>query len=102
VLPGVGDYVGASAGGLTPSGFTMGVQQFENPETCTVWEWGVGEVVTALAQAGLSVTALHEYPYINGERPFANMREDVGRRMLPPSTVPAMPLMYGVVAVKHS
>lgn len=102
VLPGVGDYVGASAGGLTPSGFTTGVQQFENPEPCTVWGWGVGEVVTALANAGLRITTLHEYPYANGERPFANMREDVGRRMRPPSDVPMMPLMYSVVAIKHS
>lgn len=102
VLPGVGDYVGASAGGLTPSGFTTGVQQFENHEPCTVWGWGVGEVVTALASAGLRITTLREYPYINGERPFANMREDAGRRMKPPSDVPTMPLMYGVVAIKHS
>jgi SAM-dependent methyltransferase len=100
VLPGVGDYVGASAGGLTPSGFAPGVQDFHNPEPCILYQWGVGEVVTALANAELRITALHEYPYSNGERPFANMREDVARRMLPPSDVPAMPLMYGVVAVK--
>jgi len=100
-LPGVGDYVGASEGGLTPSGFVGGVEQFENPEPCVLYQWGVGEVITALAQAGLSVTALHEYPYINGERPFAHMREDTARRMFPPPNVPAIPLMYGVVAVKH-
>jgi SAM-dependent methyltransferase len=100
-LPGVGDYVGASAGGLTPSGFVAGIEQFENPEPCVLYQWGVGEVVTALANAGLSVTQLQEYPYVNGERPFANMREDHQRRMFPPANVPSIPLMYGVVAVKR-
>jgi hypothetical protein len=32
-------------------------------------------VVTALAEAGLRITALEEYPYANGERKFADMRE---------------------------
>lgn len=100
VLPGVGDYVGASAGGLTPSGFAPGIDHFDNPEPCVLYQWGVGEVVTALAGAGLRITALHEYPYSNGERPFANMREDAQRRMLPPLDVPTIPLMYGVAAVK--
>jgi hypothetical protein len=100
-LPGVGDYVGASAGGLTPSGFVASIEQFENPEPCVLYQWGVGEVVTALANAGLSVTQLQEYPYVNGERPFANMREDHQRRMFPPANVPSIPLMYGVVAVKR-
>lgn len=99
-LPGVGDYVGASRGGLTPSSFAAGVQDFVNPEPCVVYQWGVGEVITALAGAGLSVTALHEYPYTNGERPFARMREEVGRRMFPPPDVPALPLMYGLAAIK--
>jgi SAM-dependent methyltransferase len=97
---GVGDYVGAAQGGLTPSGYAPGVQEFQNPEPCTLFQWGLGEVVTALAQAGLMITALHEYPYINGERPFAGMREDEGRRMFPPADVPSIPLMYGLVARK--
>jgi SAM-dependent methyltransferase len=93
---GVGDYVGASGGGLAPAGFAEGVGGFENPEPCYLFRWGLGEVVTALAGAGLEITALEEYPYSNGERHFARMRELPGHRMAPPADVPAVPLMYAV------
>jgi SAM-dependent methyltransferase len=99
-LPGIGDYVGTSEGGLTPSGYAEGMQNFENPEPCYLHQWGLGEVVTALAEAGLAITALHEYPYTNGERPFAEMRADADRRMYSPDGVPALPLMYGLAARK--
>ncbi len=98
---GVGDYVGASSGGLTPAGFAGGVRGFENPEPCLLFRWGLGEVVTALPRAGLEVTALEEYPHSNGERHCAGMREMPGRRMLPPENVPAVPLMYGLRAEKN-
>jgi len=98
---GVGDYVGVSGGGLAPAGFEEGVGGFENPEPCCLYRWGLGEVVTALAGAGLRITALEEYPYSNGERHFARMRELPGRRMAPPADVPAVPLMYGVRAEKN-
>lgn len=97
---GVGDYVGEAAGGLTPAGFVEGVRNFENPHRCHLFRWGLGEVVTALAGAGLRITVLKEYPYSNGERHFAGMRELSGRRMVPPEGVPAVPLMYGIVAEK--
>src|SRR5918999_3081679 len=98
---GVGDYVGASGGGLTPAGFVEGVRDFENPEGCYLFRWGLGEVVTALAEAGLRITALEEYPYANGERKFAGMRELPGKRMVPPEDVPTIPLMYGIRAEKN-
>jgi hypothetical protein len=97
---GVGDYVGESGGGLTPAGFIEGVWDFENPHRCHLFRWGLGEVVTALAEAGLRIVALKEYPYSNGERHFAGMRELAGRRMVPPENVPAVPLMYGLSAEK--
>jgi len=95
---GVGDYVGESAGGLTPAGFSEGVRGFENPEPCHLFRWGLGEVVTALAGAGLHVRVLQEYPYANGERHFSGVRELPGRRLAPPEGVPAVPLMYGLRA----
>ncbi|CAA9441262.1 Methyltransferase [uncultured Rubrobacteraceae bacterium] len=95
---GVGDYVAASGGGLTPAGFVDGVRDFQNPEGCYLFRWGLGEVVTALAEAELRITALEEYPYANGERKFAGMRELPGRRMVPPEDVPTVPLMYGIRA----
>jgi SAM-dependent methyltransferase len=97
---GVGDYVAASGGGLTPAGFVGGVRDFQNPEGCYLFRWGLGEVVTALAEAGLRITALEEYPYANGERKFAGMRELPGKRMVPPEHVPKIPLMYGIQAEK--
>ncbi|MBA2618955.1 MAG: class I SAM-dependent methyltransferase [Rubrobacter sp.] len=97
---GVGDYVAGSGGGLTPAGFAEGVGGFENPEPCHLFRWGLGEVVTALAGAGLDITALKEYPYSNGERHFSRMRELPGRRMVPPEDVPDVPLMYGIRVAK--
>jgi SAM-dependent methyltransferase len=97
---GVGDYVAASGGGLTPAGFAEGVRDFQNPEGCYLFRWGLGEVVTALAEAGLKITALEEYPYANGERKFAGMRELSGKRMVPPEDFPTIPLMYGIRAEK--
>ena len=93
---GVGDYVADSEGGLTPAGFVSGTDYFSNSEPATLYRWGLGQVVTALAEAGLKITALEEYPYSNGERHFARMRELPGRRMVPPAGVPELPLMYGL------
>ncbi|WP_416208458.1 class I SAM-dependent methyltransferase [Chloroflexus sp.] len=101
-LPGVGDYVGAADGGLSPSGFLPGVGDFVNPEPCTLYRWGVGEVVTALVQAGLRLQVLREYCYVNGERPFVRMVATPERRMYPPADVPAIPLMYGLAVEKDS
>jgi SAM-dependent methyltransferase len=98
---GVGDYVAASGGGLTPAGFAGGVEGFDNPEPCYLFRWGLGEVVTALARAGLEITALEEYPHSNGERHFAGMCELPGRRMIPPENVPGVPLMYGLRTEKN-
>lgn len=97
-LPGVDDYVGAAGGALSPAGFAAGVAEFRNPEPCYLYQWGLGEVVSALGRAGLLVETLREYPFTNGERPFAAMRELAGRRQAPPADVPAIPLMYGIAA----
>jgi len=97
---GVGDYVAASGGGLTPAGFVEGIRDFQNPEGCYLFRWGLGEVVTALAEAGLRITALEEYRYANGERRFAGMRELPGSRMGTPEDIPTVPLMYSIRAEK--
>jgi SAM-dependent methyltransferase len=100
VEEGVGDYVAEAGGGLTPAGFTEGVRGFGNPERCHLFRWGLGEVVTAIAGAGLRMEVLEEYLYSNGERAFSGMRELAGRRMVAPEGVPAVPLMYGIRARK--
>ena len=95
---GVGDYVAVSGGSLTPAGYLEGISGFENPQKAHLFRWGLGEVVTALASTGLRITALEEYPYTNGERGFARMRELPGRRLAPPEDIPTLPLMYGIRA----
>jgi SAM-dependent methyltransferase len=97
---GVGDYVALSDGALAPSGYVEGVKDFVNPHRDHEFPWGLGEVATSLLDAGLVITALREYPYSNGAKLFERMRETPGKRMVPPEDVPALPLMYGLVALK--
>jgi SAM-dependent methyltransferase len=99
-LHGIDDYVADSGGGLTPSGYSEGVSGFVNTEPCHLFQWSVGEVVTALAQAGLMIERLEEYCFSNGERPFNDMVESAGRRMVAPAHVAKFPLLYGVAAIK--
>ena len=57
---GVGDYVAVSGGGLTAAGFVEEARGFRNPERCHLFRWGFGEVVTALAGAGLGIDVVDE------------------------------------------
>jgi SAM-dependent methyltransferase len=65
---GVGDYVALAGEALAPSGWLVGVEDFTNPHPGHEWSWGLGDLVSALLAAGLTLTALHEYPYANGAR----------------------------------
>ena len=95
---GVGDYVAMSGGGLTPSGWLAGVTDFQNPHPGHEWHWGLGDVITALLDAGLTLETLREYPFANGCQLFEGMREGEGNRMYPPEGTPSLPLMFGLVA----
>jgi hypothetical protein len=97
---GIGDYVADSGGALAPMGYEEGVKEFRNPHATHEFTWTMGELVTALLDAGLTLAAFREYPYMNGARLFADMVEKDGRRMFPPERMPSLPLMYGLVAVK--
>ncbi|MGI8587692.1 MAG: class I SAM-dependent methyltransferase [Chloroflexia bacterium] len=95
---GIGDYVAMSGSGLVPWGYVEGVADFKNPHRVHEFQWPISEVVTAVLDAGLTLTALREYPYSNGAKQFDGMRETEGRRMIPPESVPNLPLMYGLAA----
>jgi len=97
---GIGDYVAASGEVLAPSGYLDGVQGFRNPRRCHEFQWTIGEIVTALLDAGLIISALKEYPYSNGAKLCQRMRETPGKRLLPPEGMPSLPLMFGIVARK--
>ncbi|CAB3751612.1 hypothetical protein B7G54_04365 [Burkholderia puraquae] len=64
--------------------------------------WSIGEVVNALASAGLATGRLTEYPYANGWKGFDGMRELDGHRMVPPDGMPRLPLMYAIAAHREA
>jgi len=100
---GVGDYVALSGGGLIPDGppATEGAD-WVNPHPSHEFAWGVAEVVSALLDAGLTLTALREYPYSNGFMPYPeHMVEQPGRRMTVGPDLPQIPLMYGLRAERR-
>ena len=97
---GIGDYVALSGQVLAPSGYLEGMKDFKNPHPSHEFQWGIGEVASALLEAGLTVTALREYPYSNGAKLFDRMREAPDKRVYPPEDVPNLPLMYAIVARK--
>jgi SAM-dependent methyltransferase len=61
------------------------------------WQHGLGEVVTALAQAGLRIEFLHEHPYtLRARWPFLERHAD--RTFHMPDGRPQVPLLYSVLA----
>lgn len=100
---GVGDYVAMSGSGLTLDGTTITEgADWINPNPAHEFAWGLADVLTALLDAGLTLTAVREYPYSNGFMPYPDhMVEEAGRRMTFGAGMPRIPLMFGVRAVKR-
>lgn len=94
----VGDYVGKSGAALAPSGFVATSDAPPNPHPAHSFQWTLGDIVTAVAGAGLTVERLEEYPYANGAKSIASMVEGAGGRMTPPEGIAAVPLMFGLRA----
>jgi SAM-dependent methyltransferase len=63
------------------------------------WDHALGEVVTALVEAGLRIEALREYPFLNWEAPFL-VKADDGTWRLPPDARGELPLMFSILATK--
>jgi SAM-dependent methyltransferase len=97
---GVSDYVAESNTGLAPKDNQAGIQNFLNPYRAHEFQWGIGEVITALLQAELTLVTFKEYPYSNGWKPFEDMKQEPVRRWFSPENTPNIPLMYGIVAIK--
>jgi SAM-dependent methyltransferase len=100
----VRDYVGASGGALAPSGFEKSEEgeaaAFFNPHKAHSYQHPVGEQLTAMIEAGLSIAVVREYPYSNGCRVNPALVEREGRRFSTADGVPDLPLMFGVVATR--
>lgn len=90
---GVGDYVAND----------YNDEVFKNPHPSFEFHWAVGEVAEALIAAGLSLTHLKEYDYINAFQRYPDMKERKAPNAAPRQYVvrdgaPRVPLMYSTVA----
>lgn len=63
------------------------------------WTHSLGEVLTALAETGLSIECVSEYPYTYFERFERMKRDDEGRYRVGPDH-PEIPLLYAVSATR--
>jgi SAM-dependent methyltransferase len=97
---GIEDYVANTGAALAPSGFLEGERDFVNPHLAHEFGWSLSETLQALLDAGLALETVREWPYANGFKPFDDMRELPGGRMMPPAGFPDLPLQFGVVAMK--
>lgn len=97
---GIGDYVAKSQGGLLPMEAEQGVEAFRNPHPVYEFTWGLGDVVQALLDADLRLATIREWPYSNDWKPFDHMQPEPGRRWRLPDDLPAIPMMFGLVAHK--
>lgn len=94
----VQDYVGAAGALLAPSGFVETSDPFHNPRPAHAFQWTLADLLTAVAQAGLSLERFEEYPFANGCRVIPSLVEREGRRLYPPEGVASPPLMFGLSA----
>lgn len=91
----VGDYVaasGAALGALTPS------EPLPNSEPACAWQHTLADVLDAVAQAGLVVERVREYPYANGCKVHEALVPMSDRRWGWPPGLSRLPLMFGLVA----
>jgi SAM-dependent methyltransferase len=94
---------------ISQSYFDRGPKRYDEPGTyadlsaettnnrSVEWQHGIGDVVTALANAGLTIELLHEHEFTLSPRwPFLERGADHIYRM--PSDAPTLPLMYSIRA----
>jgi SAM-dependent methyltransferase len=63
------------------------------------WDHGLGEIVTALIDAGLEIRALREFPFVDWQLDFLSEADD-GTWRLPPGVEGELPLFFSLLAVK--
>ena len=63
------------------------------------WDHGLGEIVTALIEAGLRIESLREYPFCEWKLDFL-VEGDDGRWRLPPSVEGELPVFFSILASK--
>jgi SAM-dependent methyltransferase len=65
------------------------------------WDHGLGEIVTALIDAGLQIESLREYPFVEWKLSFL-VENDAGQWVLPDSVKGDLPLFFSILARKTS
>ena len=106
--------------GVEPGELRLGYPYWEHPEPLTFevkgsyadptadvgdgltehgWDHGLGEIVTALIDAGLRIETLVEHPFLDWKADFL-VEGDDGRWRLPPGTAGELPLMFSLLATK--
>jgi SAM-dependent methyltransferase len=63
------------------------------------WDHALGEIVTALIDAGLRIETLVEHPFLDWKVDFL-VEDGSGRWVLPPDAAGGLPLMFSLVASK--
>ena len=63
------------------------------------WDHGLGEIVTALIDAGLRIETLIEHPFLDWKVDFL-VDDGNDRWVLPPGTAGELPLMFSLLATK--
>jgi hypothetical protein len=63
------------------------------------WDHSLGEIVTALIDAGLRIEFVHEFPFVEWPLPFLERGED-GRYRLPAGAKGELPLWFSIRATK--
>ncbi len=63
------------------------------------WDHGLGEILTALIDAGLRIESLREYPWLDWQLDFL-VQSDDGKWRLPPGTPGELPLSFSLLAMK--
>jgi SAM-dependent methyltransferase len=63
------------------------------------WDHGLGEIVTALIDAGLRIESLREYPFVDWKLDFLTKVDD-GSWRLPESIKGELPLFFSILATK--
>jgi hypothetical protein len=91
----VNDYVAESGPHL---GAPQGVLPGGNAVPAYAWQHGLGDLMTALAGAGMRVESLREYGHANGCRVHPALVAAEGRRWVWPPGVARVPLMFGLSA----
>lgn len=96
---GIGDYVALQMKQAEPDAELPGVQDFVNPHPSYEFSWGLADILGAFLQAGMRITEVREYPYSNAGH-IPGLRLNQHGKWIPPERIPAIPLMYGIVAEK--